>query len=182
MPLDKPSSPPKHDLPREGQPPTDLEDTWVTQLRSPKDTQVLGKAIGHHLIGGEILALTGQLGAGKTLLTKGIASGLGIPPDQVTSPTFTFIHEYTGPLRLIHADLYRINSIIEVRTIGLEDYYDPSTTVVIEWADRMGPDFEQDYLLVHLAHMQRYIRLATLKAFGPLSRGLLEKVRTEMTR
>ena len=180
MPLHKPSPAPKHNLPRDRKPPTDLEDTWVTHLRSPKDTQVLGMEIGHHLVGGEILALTGQLGAGKTLLTKGIASGLGISPDQVTSPTFTFIHEYSGPLRLIHADLYRLNNLDEVRSIGLEDYFDPSTTVVIEWADRMGHEFEQDCLMVHLDHIQRYIRLATLKASGPLSRDLLEKVRAKM--
>ena len=179
MPLDKPFPPPNHDLPLYGQSPRDSEDTWVTPLRSLKATEALGQAIGHRLRGGEVIALTGQLGAGKTVLTKGIASGLGISPDQVTSPTFTFIHEYSGQLQLIHADLYRINNLDELRSIGLEDYYDPSTAVVIEWADRMGPEFSQDYLLVHLAHTQRYIRHATLTAHGPRSQALLQSLRTE---
>ena len=82
-------------------------------------------------------------------------------------------------LRLIHADLYRLNSPDELRSVGLEDYYGPSTVVVMEWADRMGPDFSQDYLLVHLAHVQRYNRLATLTAHGPLSHALLQRLRTE---
>jgi tRNA threonylcarbamoyladenosine biosynthesis protein TsaE len=138
----------------------------------------LGQAIGNQLRGGEIIALTGELGAGKTLLAKGIASGVGISPEHVTSPTFTFIHEYSGQLRLVHADLYRINNLDELKSIGLEDYYDPSTAVVIEWADRMGPDFSHDYLRIHLAHTQRYIRLATLQAHGPLSHALLKRLRT----
>ncbi len=179
MPLNKPYPPPNHDLPLHGQPPRNSEETWVTRLRSLKATEALGQAIGHQLRGGEIIALTGQMGAGKTVLTKGIASGLGISHDQVTSPTFTITHEYSGQLRLIHADLYRINSFAELRSIGLEDYYGPSTAVVIEWADRMGPEFPQDYLLVNLAHSQRYIRLATLTAHGPLSHALLKKLRTE---
>lgn len=183
MPLHKPSRHPNHDLSSHGQSPCNSEDTWVTHLRSPKATEALGQAIGHQLSGGEIIALTGELGAGKTVLAKGIASGLGISPEQVTSPTFTFIHEYSGQLRLIHADLYRINNLDELRSIGLEDYYDPSTAVIIEWADRMGPEFSQDYLqdylMVHLAHTQRYIRLATLKAHGPLSHALLKRLRTE---
>jgi len=178
MPLHRPSRHPDHGLSTRGQPSCHPEDTWVTHLRSPKATEALGQAIGHQLRGGEIIALTGELGAGKTILAKGIASGAGISPDHVTSPTFTFIHEYSGQLRLIHADLYRINTLDELRTLGLEDYYDPSTAVVIEWADRMGPDISQDYLRIHLAHTQRYIRLATLKAHGPLSHALLKRLKT----
>ena len=179
MPLDKPFPPPNHDLPLHGQSPHNSEDTWVTPLRSLKATKSFGQTIGHRLRGGEIIALTGQLGAGKTELTKGIASGLGISPDQVTSPTFTITHEYSGKFRLIHADLYRINSLDELRSIGMEDYYDPSTVVIIEWADRMGPEFPQDCLQVHLTHTQRYIRLASLTAHGPLSHALLKELRTE---
>lgn len=180
MPSPKPSHLQNHDLNSHGPSSCHAESIWVTRLQSPKETQSLGHAIGHQLRGGEIIALTGELGTGKTVLTKGIASGVGIPPEQVTSPTFTFIHEYYGRLRLIHADLYRIQNLAELQSIGLEDYYDTSTSVVIEWADRMGFEESFDYLMVQLTHLQGYTRLATLKAHGPRSHALLKRLRKEM--
>ena len=182
MPLDRPSHPPNQDLPTRGRASSQLEDTWVTHLRSRKATQALGQAIGRRLVGGEVIALTGELGSGKTILTKGIALGAGISSEAVTSPTFTFIHEYSGQIRLIHADLYRITNPQELRSLGLEDYYDPSTVVIIEWANRMGPAFSQDYLSIHLIHRQRYIRLATLQAHGTQSLALLKRLRTKTLR
>jgi len=179
MPLHKPSRHPNHDLSTHGRSQEESDDTWVKSLRSVRATEAMGRAFGHQLCGGEVIALIGELGAGKTVLAKGIASGLGISPEQVTSPTFTFIHEYSGQLQLVHADLYRINNPDDLTSIGLEDYYAPSSAVVIEWADRMGPNFPQDYLRIHLTHAQRHTRLATINAHGPLSRALLQRVRTE---
>jgi tRNA threonylcarbamoyladenosine biosynthesis protein TsaE len=177
MPSPKRSHTRDHDLSSHGPLTCPSEDTWVIRLQSPKETQNLGYVIGHQLHGGEIIALRGELGTGKTVLTKGIALGLGIPPEQVTSPTFTFVHEYYGRLRLIHTDLYRIQNLAELQSIGLEDYYDSSTSVVIEWADRMGFDDTFDYLIVQLTHLQRYTRLATIKAHGPGSHSLLQKLK-----
>ena len=179
MPLHKPSHPPHHDPHLPGRFPHPPEDIWAITLRSAQATERLGRAIGHQLRGGEIIALTGELGAGKTVLTKGMAAALGISPEQVTSPTFTLIHEHAGHPRLVHADLYRISHLEELRSLGFEEYSDPSTVVVIEWADRMGTELPQDCLAVHLAHAKRYHRLATVKAHGPLSRALLKRIRTE---
>ena len=136
----------------------------------------MDEAIGHELHGGEIIALTGELGAGKTVLVRGIAAGVGIPPDQVTSPTFTLIHEYQGRLRFVHADLYRVESEAELDFIGLEEYYNASTIVVAEWADRMGNTLPVDHLEIHLAHSSRRVRTVTVTPKGPQSHSLLQKL------
>lgn len=89
------------------------------------------------LRGGEILALCGSLGAGKTHFTQGLARGLGIDPQSVTSPTFTLIHEYTGGrLPLYHFDFYRLESEQELLGVGWEEYLDEPGVVVAEWADK----------------------------------------------
>jgi len=96
----------------------------------------LGESLGRQLRPGDVVALYGDLGAGKTTLTKGIAVGLGLDAD-IHSPTFTLIHEHPGAVPLYHVDLYRLSSEEEVETLGLEEYiYDDGITV-IEWADTM---------------------------------------------
>src|SRR5215813_10057687 len=94
---------------------------WRRSLSSPLDTDRLGRAIGSVLTGGESLALSGALGAGKTALVRGIAAGLGAPAAAVSSPTFVLLHEYPGRLPLAHVDLYRLNSEQEAELIGLND-------------------------------------------------------------
>ena len=180
MPLHKPSRHHHNNPSPHGQTQDRSQETWVFRLRSAKATEDLGRAIGHQLGGGEIIALIGELGAGKTVLVRGIATGLGVPPEQVTSPTFTLLHEYSGHLHLVHADLYRINNLDDLSSIGLEEYFSPTSAVVIEWADRMSPEFPEDYLRIHLTHAQRHTRLATIRAHGPLSHMLLQRLQTTM--
>jgi tRNA threonylcarbamoyladenosine biosynthesis protein TsaE len=104
---------------------------------SPDETAHLGEAMGRGADGGLVLALTGELGSGKTKLTQGIAKGLGVPEDlQVTSPTFTLINEYPGRLCLYHFDLYRISGADELIDLGYEEYFYGDGVVVIEWAER----------------------------------------------
>src|SRR5689334_4764346 len=109
---------------------------WKLISSSARDTDRLGRAIGRGLRGGEILALVGPLGAGKTALVRGIALGLGAAPASVSSPTFVLIHEYRGRLPLVHVDLYRVGSHVELESTGLVDYFNGMTIAVIEWADR----------------------------------------------
>ena len=105
---------------------------------SPGETLDLGRRIGARLRGGEVLALEGDLGAGKTQFVKGIAAGLGCR-GGVTSPTFTLIHEYAGgSLPLYHFDFYRLESEDEVLRIGLDDYLGSGGVVVIEWAGKFA--------------------------------------------
>ena len=106
---------------------------------SPEETLALGRRFAATLRKGDVLALAGDLGSGKTQFVKGLASGLGIAR-EVTSPTFTLIHEYPGgKFPLYHIDLYRLDSPEEAVKIGLDEYLDSDGVAVIEWADK----FEQ---------------------------------------
>ena len=145
-------------------------------LLSRSETESLGKAIGCALTGGEVLALIGELGAGKTALVRGIASGLGAPPTSVSSPTFVLIHEYLGRLPLIHADLYRLHTAEEAETIGLHDYFTGHAVTAIEWADRFPALLPKDRLEVRLIHRSVATRKAQLTAHGPQSLRLLTHV------
>jgi tRNA threonylcarbamoyladenosine biosynthesis protein TsaE len=98
-----------------------------------------GRSIGEGLEAGDVVALWGELGAGKTLLTRGIARGLGIPAEvRITSPTFTFINEYDGRLHLYHLDLYRISHPDELDTLPWREALYGAGVAVVEWPDRLG--------------------------------------------
>ena len=117
------------------------------------------------------MALTGELGAGKTLFTKGVGKSLGISQDCITSPTFTLIHEYPGRIPLIHVDLYRLESQVDVESLGLSEYFDSDYVVVIEWADRLGRALPTDRLDLHFVHGdEEGTRWIMLNGTGPKSR------------
>ena len=106
---------------------------------SPADTFEFGVRLAQSCGPGEIFALCGDLGAGKTHFVKGLAAGLGSAPDAVTSPTFTLIHEYIdGRVPLFHFDFYRLESEDEVLALGLDDYLDGGGVLAIEWADKFA--------------------------------------------
>ncbi|MBR3564564.1 MAG: tRNA (adenosine(37)-N6)-threonylcarbamoyltransferase complex ATPase subunit type 1 TsaE [Clostridia bacterium] len=102
--------------------------------KTEKETENAGYELGKTLRGGDIVALNGDLGTGKTVFTRGIARALGISA-PIQSPTFTIVREYGGELRLCHFDLYRVTEAEELYEIGFEDYLDDDTVAVIEWAD-----------------------------------------------
>ncbi len=103
---------------------------------SPEETFHSGRREAAHLHAGDVLALAGELGAGKTQWVKGLAAGLGSDA-PVTSPTFTLVHEYGGGrLPLYHVDCYRLERPEELVAIGLDDYLDEAGVLVIEWADK----------------------------------------------
>lgn len=107
------------------------------QTRSEEETIALGRALATELPQRCVVLLIGNLGAGKTTLAKGIIDGLGAAtPDEVSSPTFTLIHEFTGQRRVYHIDLYRLDTADEVRTLGLDDLFDQEAVVLIEWGER----------------------------------------------
>ncbi len=103
---------------------------------SPQETAELGRQLGRSVARGAVIALCGDLGAGKTAFTQGLAEGLGIEA-LITSPTFTLLHEHPGGrLPLYHADLYRLESEAEARAIGLEEVMEGDGVAVVEWADK----------------------------------------------
>ena len=109
------------------------------ESRSEEDTIELGRHLARDLPPRAVVLLIGKLGAGKTTLAKGILSGLGVAePDDVTSPTFTLIHEYGGG-RAYHVDLYRLDTAAQVATLGLDEILDRDALVLIEWGERF-PD------------------------------------------
>ncbi|MDE0300506.1 MAG: tRNA (adenosine(37)-N6)-threonylcarbamoyltransferase complex ATPase subunit type 1 TsaE [Candidatus Poribacteria bacterium] len=109
------------------------------QTHSPEETQSIGKQIGGNLKAGDVVALIGDLGAGKTCLTQGIACGIGIASHEVVnSPSYTLINEYVGNIPIYHIDLYRLQHHGEIVELGLEEYLEGTGICIIEWADRMA--------------------------------------------
>ncbi len=117
---------------------------------SEAETQALGRRLGERLGPGVVVAFTGDLGAGKTALTRGLAEGLGIA-DRVTSPTFTIVNEYEGGrLPLFHFDLYRLGSSEELYEIGWEDYLVRGGVCAVEWSENAADALEDDAILIDI--------------------------------
>jgi tRNA threonylcarbamoyladenosine biosynthesis protein TsaE len=111
----------------------------LTILNNVEAAQTFGESLAADLVGGEVFAFYGVLGAGKTQLVKGLARALGYRGD-VTSPTFTLVHEYVGGrLPVYHLDLYRIGTVAEAVSMGVEDYLPSDGVTVIEWPERILP-------------------------------------------
>jgi len=145
---------------------------------SPANTFSFGKRVGGKLAAGSIIALIGELGCGKTLFTKGICVGLGVPERAVNSPTFAFVNEYQGRLPVFHIDLYRVDDLTEEFGIGILDYISRagSGVMVLEWAEKALPLLPDDHLRVHfevISARKRQLRLTGYgQKFGDLFREL----------
>jgi tRNA threonylcarbamoyladenosine biosynthesis protein TsaE len=118
---------------------------------SPEETLQLGKSLGSSLETGDIILLFGDLGAGKTCFTQGICHGLELDKDfYIRSPTFTLINEYMGKLPIYHIDLYRIDSLEEIYSLGLEEILYNQGVTIIEWAEKLRSSPKQDKLLLNI--------------------------------
>ncbi len=118
---------------------------------SPEITRSLGRALGRVVNAGEVVAVSGKLGAGKTLFIQGIAIGLGTDPQvPVTSPTYTLVHEYPGPRPLFHFDFYRLGRIEEVLALGYEEYFYDDGVSTVEWPEKFPELFPAETLWVNL--------------------------------
>jgi tRNA threonylcarbamoyladenosine biosynthesis protein TsaE len=121
---------------------------------SAEDTIELGRKIGSQLRGGEVIAVCGPLGSGKTHLIKGIAAGAGAKDRRnVNSPTFVIVNEYSGRLDIYHIDAYRLNSVSEFEMLGFDDFCYQQSVVLIEWADKIESALQAiDYIRIELEH------------------------------
>lgn len=107
----------------------------IYETFSPEETEKLGFEMGAKAKAGEVYCLSGDLGVGKTVFTRGFARGLEVEDEYITSPTFTIINEYEGRLNLYHFDVYRIGSIEEMDDTGYEDYFFGNGVCLVEWAE-----------------------------------------------
>ena len=142
------------------------------ETHSSEETIERGRAIGAALKAPALILLSGDLGAGKTTLTKGIVSGLGAACEEdVTSPTFTLVHKYDKGMPVYHVDLYRIVSFQDFETLGLEDVFGERAIVIVEWSEKFTLRTDWPILRIHLEHLAEDARRISIDdaALGAIS-------------
>jgi tRNA threonylcarbamoyladenosine biosynthesis protein TsaE len=149
--------------------------TWAILTKSPGETRRVGQEFGRLLEPGDVVALIGGLGSGKTLFTQGLARGLQVPEGYyITSPTFVLVNEYPGRIPFYHLDLYRLEGPADFADLGLEEMLHGDGVAAIEWAERLGEDMPQERLELRLGFGGESERSLTFKAFGANWRKRLE--------
>ena len=170
--------------------PTDK--TVTITSHTPRQTEQIGSLLGSRLATGDIIALCGELGTGKTTLVRGMARGIGLEEGEVASPSFTLINEYAGggplakgSLRLFHIDLYRLADARELIAIDYEEYLTADGAVVVEWADRIPQAIPAEALWIMLRYLTSESREIVLRAEGDRYKMMIEelqrKVYTELS-
>jgi len=152
---------------------------WELGSGSVEETHALGERLGRMLQAGDVLALQGELGSGKTTLIQGLARGLGRERDVVKSPTFVLMREYPGAVPLVHMDAYRLEGAPAAAWLDLDLIFSPSKITVIEWAERCADLLPEDHLVVQLAHVSTNRRRLTLRATGPRTASLVTRLKAE---
>ena len=142
---------------------------------SPEQTQQIGTALGRLSKTGDLILLVGDLGAGKTCFTQGMAWGTGFD-GFAASPSFVLVREYPGRIDLFHIDFYRLDHIEEIAELGIDDYLYGDGICVIEWADKALDSLPGEYLLITFEHLAESDRRLRLEAHGERYTGLLEQI------
>lgn len=141
----------------------------------------MGKRIGKRLQEGDVIALVGELGTGKTQLIKGLASGVGVKrASYLTSPSFVLVNEYIGKIPFYHIDLYRIKDEREAEGLGLEEYFQGKGVTAIEWADKIPSLLPVELLSISLYYTGKQTRSIELVAKGERYEELLNTLRSEL--
>ncbi|MDD5252832.1 MAG: tRNA (adenosine(37)-N6)-threonylcarbamoyltransferase complex ATPase subunit type 1 TsaE [Candidatus Omnitrophota bacterium] len=143
---------------------------------SVNQTLKIGRLLAQKLSGGEIILLSGSLGAGKTILAKGIAQGLGIDQYNVVSPTFVFLRVYKGKHFLNHFDFYRIDNPKEILALGYEEYFYSGSVSVVEWPERLKFLLPREFLKIKLIVKARESRSLEFTAKGLRYKKLLKDI------
>jgi tRNA threonylcarbamoyladenosine biosynthesis protein TsaE len=129
-----------------------LEDLFPFTSSSVTETVAFGKRLGSLLRAGDVVALHGDLGTGKTHLVKGLAASMRFPPETVSSPTFSIVNEYPGDLRIFHFDLYRIQTDRELLELGIDEYLDGDALVVLEWPEIAAHYLPDETINLYIEH------------------------------
>ncbi|MEE2751754.1 MAG: tRNA (adenosine(37)-N6)-threonylcarbamoyltransferase complex ATPase subunit type 1 TsaE [Myxococcota bacterium] len=152
---------------------------WQQTLKSPEQTYRLGESIGAHAMPGLVVALVGDLGAGKTCLAQGIARGLDIHA-PVTSPTFVLVSAYPeARIPFFHADFYRLGDSSELQELGLDESLGSGSVCVVEWADMYPEYLPADHLRLVLTDQGQDCRGLVATAHGAIAQGLLEAIQSD---
>ncbi|MBI4831925.1 MAG: tRNA (adenosine(37)-N6)-threonylcarbamoyltransferase complex ATPase subunit type 1 TsaE [Candidatus Lindowbacteria bacterium] len=138
-----------------------------TISHSPEQTTKLGETLGRLLESGDVVALVGELGSGKTVFAQGLARGLGVGPDEyVSSPSFTLVNQYKGRFPIFHVDTYRLGTEAEMVSLGYEEYFDPNGVTIIEWADKVRGLLPERYIVVRFKLRGRETREIDVELTG----------------
>lgn len=159
---------------------TDPTVSFEFTAQNEQDTQRLGQVIGSVLAAGNVLGLVGNLGAGKTRLTKAIVAGLDANPDDVTSPTFVLIQEYHGRLTVYHFDAYRLSDSDEFLELGADELLYSDGVCLVEWSNLVSDVMPIDMLNIEIKHTGQTTRQFHLTASGPNSTQLVQNIRHAM--
>jgi len=152
--------------------------TFEVVTQNPDQTMRLGRLLGEILPPGSFIALVGSLGAGKTLLTKGLARGLGVEDDrEVTSPSFVLVNEYRGRIPVYHLDLYRLDSYAEVEGIGWDEFVAGPGVTLVEWADKVAEELPEERIEIHLQWAGEEKRRLVFSGKGRPGQTLIEELR-----
>ena len=130
--------------------------------RSEEETEAIGEKFAAHLAGGAVVAMYGDLGAGKTAFVRGMSKGMGLSC-RVSSPTFTIVNEYLGERELIHFDMYRLSSADELFDIGWEDYLSRGAVCAVEWSENVQDAFFGDEVVVRIEKLNDTDRKITIE-------------------
>lgn len=130
-----------------------IQRALVCNTYSAEETRIVGASLAPVLLPGDVISLSGDLGAGKTAFVQGVAIALGVEA-RVTSPSFTIVHEYEGRFPIIHLDVYRLDSFQQVIDLGFEEYLDPHSIVLIEWGEAIAPMLPRRHLDVDIRRAQ----------------------------
>lgn len=147
----------------------------VVETSSADETFALGRRLGVALLPRDFVGLTGQLGAGKTLFSRGVADGAGVPLDDVSSPTYSIVQSYRGRLPLHHADLYRLTSEADLYATGYFDLLKTDGAWLVEWIDHVASAAPADALRVTLEVTAPERRTVRARSSGPASEALLTR-------
>jgi len=153
---------------------------WKLITHSPEETRELGKNIGRLAMPGDIYLLVGKLGAGKTCLTQGIAWGLDIQ-EYTLSPSFVIMRELHGRLPLYHMDFYRLDNILEIADLGLDDYLYGQGVCIIEWAEKGLDILPDDHLLIKINYVSDTERSFEFEPKGERYIELLDGIRKSIS-
>lgn len=152
---------------------------YIFISNSPAATSTLGKRIGKRLAAGSVIGLIGELGCGKTLLTRGVCAGLDVPLRQVNSPTFVLVNEYRGRLPVFHLDLYRLGTEADGVELGITDYLlrAASGVMIIEWAEKILSLLPFDLLRAEFQILSTRQRRIVFSSTGNKFNGLFKDLR-----